>query len=99
MRFNRVTMFCALAVCLCGCNAGTRYPQLDPYNNVAPPGTVVPPNARNRTWLQQAEQRQAVQFDPYPDDDIGPKVDGGRPPGYGQQLPEAVRSRWVRPGP
>ena len=92
----RGAMLVLLACSFFGCNSGTRYPQLDPYNNVAPPGTVVPPNARNRAWLEKAERDQAVRFDPYPDNDIGPKVDGGRPPGYGQQLPETVRSRWVQ---
>ncbi len=55
---------------------------------------------RYPTWdpsgnLQQ-QRNQAVRYDPYPDNDIGPKVDGGRPPSYSQQLPETVRARWTQ---
>jgi len=55
---------------------------------------------RYPTWepqgnLQQ-QRNQAVRYDPYIDNDIGPKVDGGRPRDYGQQLPEPVRARWTK---
>ncbi|MDZ4819938.1 MAG: hypothetical protein SGJ20_13290 [Planctomycetota bacterium] len=30
----------------------------------------------------QQQQLNATQFDPYPEDALGPAVDGGRPPGY-----------------
>lgn len=42
------------------------------------------------------QQRQAVRFDPYPDNDIGPPVVGGRPPSYSTQPPEVTRARWTR---
>lgn len=92
MPFYRGALFCLLASGFAGCNAGTTYPKLDPYANMGlPPGQRTSPAA-----LSERERQQAVRFDPYPDNDIGPEVDGGRPPGYGQQLPETVRSRWVR---
>ena len=43
-------------------------------------------------WLQR---RQVQRFDPYPDNDIAPSVEGGRPPDFGQQLNETQRARWV----
>lgn len=92
----RSTLFCTLTVCLFGCNTGTRYPKLDPFSNMAPPGTIVNPNARSNTALINEERNQAVRYDPFPDNDIGPEIDGGRPRDYGQQLPETVRGRWTR---
>ncbi len=47
-------------------------------------------------WLQR---RQLQRFDPYPDENIGPEVEGGRPPDFGQQRSEAAQSRWVLPNP
>ncbi len=89
----RGAMLCLLTCSFFGCNTGTRYPRFDPAANVG-----LPPNA-SRDDVLERERQQAVRFDPYPDNDIGPKIDGGRPIGYGQQLPEAVRGRWVRQGP
>lgn len=46
------------------------------------------------------QQHRAQQFDPYPDTDIGPSVEGGRPDGYSAPAPEAVRghtNRWSMP--
>jgi len=40
------------------------------------------------------QRQRAQRFDPYPDDDIGPPIAGGRPPGYTEQNPEVTRSRW-----
>lgn len=88
----RGAMLCLLACGLFGCNSGTRYPKLDPYANMGmTPGPKVTPDE-----LLKKERMQAIRFDPYPDNDIGPKIDGGRPIGYGQQLPETVRSRWTQ---
>ncbi len=42
----------------------------------------------------QSQQRRAERFDPYVDNDIGPAVLGGRPPGYEEPIPETQRSRW-----
>ena len=41
------------------------------------------------------QQRQAHQFDPYPDDSIGPRNDGPRPRDFIKPPPEPVRARWV----
>jgi hypothetical protein len=92
MQTARFMMYWMLAIAISGCNSGTRYPRLDPYENMGlPPG----PNSSPATLLQR-ERNQAVRFDPYLDNDIGPEVDGGRPRDYGQQLPETVRSRWIQ---
>lgn len=46
------------------------------------------------------QQRRAVRFDPYPQDDIGPYLfreplmDGSRPRDYNEPVPEIRRSRW-----
>ncbi|OHB81850.1 MAG: hypothetical protein A2W31_07055 [Planctomycetes bacterium RBG_16_64_10] len=39
------------------------------------------------------QQRQAVRFDPYPENDLGPPVVGGRPLGFTQPPAEPVRAR------
>ena len=36
---------------------------------------------------------QAQAAGPYPDPDLGPKIDGGRPRDYREPLPEPVRNR------
>jgi len=43
------------------------------------------------------QRQQAVQFDPYPDQDAGPRVDGGRPLDYDRQIPPVERSRFYQP--
>ncbi|MFN8742668.1 MAG: hypothetical protein ACK5YR_22265 [Pirellula sp.] len=42
---------------------------------------------------QERQKARAVYFDPYPQNDIGPPVVGGRPPGFGSPLPEAKRNK------
>jgi hypothetical protein len=44
-------------------------------------------------WFQR---RNAVQFDPYPDQDAGPAIEGGRPLDYNRQIPEVERSRFYQ---
>lgn len=58
--------------------------------------SIAPPNLFNPgpTWLQR---QKAVQFDPYPDQDAGPEVQGGRPLDYDRQIPEVERSRFFMP--
>lgn len=54
--------------------------------------SVAPP-----TWFAGTAQQQrarAQQFDPYPESDTGPAVDGGRPLEYQRALPETSRARW-----
>ncbi|MBX9789309.1 MAG: hypothetical protein K2Y37_10370 [Pirellulales bacterium] len=43
----------------------------------------------------QIQRERATQFDPYPDQDMGPEVVGGRPLDYNRQIPEVERSRFV----
>ncbi len=45
---------------------------------------------------QQHQQYKATLHDPYPDNDAGPTVDGGRPMEFQKPLAEPVRSRWLR---
>ena len=44
----------------------------------------------------QSQRSWATLHDPYPSNDIGPAVVGGRPPGFEKQQPEPVRSRYLR---
>jgi hypothetical protein len=46
------------------------------------------------------QQHQAQQFDPYPETNIGPRVDGGRPDGYTAPVAEPYRghpNQWTQP--
>jgi hypothetical protein len=59
-------------------------------------------------WLApgpaRSQQRRAVRFDPYMQDDVGPYllrlplVDGGRPRDYAEPVPEVRRARWWAAG-
>lgn len=48
----------------------------------APPGTI------------QQQRARATLHDPYPDQDLGPEVVGGRPREFANQMPEPVRQRY-----
>jgi len=54
------------------------------------------------SWLRPGpapyQQRMAERFDPYPDNQMGPMVDGGRPREYEKPSPEPSRARWPVPG-
>ena len=39
------------------------------------------------------QRTEAIYHDPYPLDDVGPEIVGGRPRGYQRPVPEAVRGR------
>ena len=41
----------------------------------------------------EQQRLRALVHDPYPDPDMGPKIDGGRPREFQQPLPEPVRNR------
>jgi hypothetical protein len=41
------------------------------------------------------QRHSAVLHDPYPDPDVAPQVDGGRPREYQRPPPEPVRNRWL----
>ena len=46
------------------------------------------------------QQHQAQQFDPYPETNIGPSVEGGRPEGFTAPVAEPYRGRtnqWTQP--
>jgi hypothetical protein len=43
------------------------------------------------------QRHNAEQFDPYPPNDTGPEIVGGRPPDYAVQVPEVERSRQGMP--
>jgi hypothetical protein len=53
--------------------------------------TVVKPTLCNPGWAQQQRAR-AVQFDPYPQNDVGPEIVGGRPPDYAVPPNEVERA-------
>jgi hypothetical protein len=42
------------------------------------------------------QRADAVVFDPYPLDDVGPPIVGGRPLGYQRPVPEVTRGRMYR---
>jgi hypothetical protein len=54
-------------------------------------------------WLRpgnaQQQQMQATRFDPYPENEPGPKMVGVRPQGYENPVPEVDRARWPKPCP
>ena len=43
----------------------------------------------------ELQRERATQFDPYPDQDMGPEVVGGRPLDYNRRIPEVERSRFT----
>jgi hypothetical protein len=52
---------------------------------------------RIQNWRPLSVQRRQIQrFDPYPDNDIAPVMEGVRPPDFQQQVMEPVRSRWYQ---
>jgi hypothetical protein len=40
-------------------------------------------------------QAQAERFDPYPENEPGPRVEGSRPRDYQKPIPEVDRARWT----
>jgi hypothetical protein len=51
------------------------------HPRLAHPGTI------------EQQRLRATIHDPYPDPDLGPRIDGGRPRDYQNPLPEPVRNR------
>ena len=43
----------------------------------------------------ESQQARAIQFDPYPENEPGPKVVGGRPMDYEKPPAEVFRARWL----
>jgi hypothetical protein len=42
----------------------------------------------------QVQEARAIRYDPYPEPDIGPNVEGVRPRSYDKPLAETERGRW-----
>jgi hypothetical protein len=59
------------------------------------------PDFRTPNWRSPGpayyQQFHAVRHDPYPQDDLGPEIVGGRPRGYQKPPPEVTRARQDRP--
>ena len=81
MRTAKLGLLVAMMSTACGCLR-------DPY--MGKPQLFEPGSG----LLQQV---RAQRFDPYPDVNIGPRVDGGRPDEYTQPSPEAVRGTQKNP--
>jgi hypothetical protein len=45
----------------------------------------------------QQQQTRAIRYDPYPENEPGPKLTGVRPREYDKPIPEVDRSRWQMP--
>ena len=43
---------------------------------------------------EEVQRRRALQYDPYPEAEIGPSADGLRPRDYDKPPPEPSRARW-----
>ena len=53
------------------------------------------------TWYNSPpgyQERQIQRFDPYPDNDIGPEMEGVRPRDFAVPIAEPARARWLRGG-
>lgn len=53
------------------------------------------------TWYNaspQFHEAQIQRFDPYPDNDIGPEMEGVRPPDFQTPVSIPARSRWLTGG-
>jgi hypothetical protein len=63
----------------------------------------VPPPRLHSPGPAFFQRQQAAQFDPYPEEDVGPQVVGGRPQGFEEPPPEPLRARrvpqWMQWGP
>jgi hypothetical protein len=82
----RWRLFAALlACCFAGCT-----PEVHRYKRF--------PDFSNPGWAQQ-QRNDAVAHDPYPVDDAGPEIVGGRPREYQRPLNEVERARLNAPPP
>jgi hypothetical protein len=45
------------------------------------------------------QQRNAIRYDPYPENEAGPRLTGVRPREYDRPIPEVDRSRWQNATP
>lgn len=87
---RRLPLTVLVVICLCCGSMGG-------CSSLGRPDWLAPGPARN-------QQRRAVRFDPYMQDDVGPYllrlplVDGGRPRDYAEPVPEVRRARWWAAG-
>ena len=57
------------------------------------PGTAKPQLFSPFGYSTKAQRVEAQRYDPYPETNIGPTVEGGRPDGYTAPPPESQRGR------
>ncbi|MCE9605957.1 MAG: membrane or secreted protein [Planctomycetia bacterium] len=77
-RVEKFVLLVALVLSVAGCRGN---PQFGTPKLLEPAGS------------ETYQQTRAQRFDPYPDTNIGPNVEGGRPEGYTQPPPEPARGR------
>jgi hypothetical protein len=75
---NKIPSFGLLALIIIG---------LAGCQSTSPPSLTHPGSAK-------AQQNQAVRFDPYPENEMGPAMVGVRPRAYENPIPEPARARW-----
>jgi hypothetical protein len=82
----RIGLALAALVITVGCNtpAGMAWRQ-----------RIVPPRIF-RSETVEYQRSEAQQFDPYPQDELGPSVVGGRPPDFQEPPADPSRGRWMR---
>jgi hypothetical protein len=84
-RFQRLVVVAVAAACCTGCT-----PEVHRYKRF--------PDFSHPGWAQQ-QRNDAVAHDPYPVDDAGPEIVGGRPREYQRPLNEVERARLTAPPP
>jgi hypothetical protein len=57
-------------------------------------GCALPPPQFSAPGPAVYQQKRAQLFDPYPENDVGPPVVGGRPQSYENPIAEPSRARW-----
>jgi hypothetical protein len=85
-RFN----VCSLIAVLCAAGMAGCTPEVHNYIRF--------PNLFHPGWAPQ-QRAEALEHDPYPLDDMGPEVVGGRPREYQRPIPEVERARQGAPPP
>jgi hypothetical protein len=83
--FQRLVVVAVAAACYTGCT-----PEVHRYKRF--------PDFFHPGWAQQ-QRNDAVAHDPYPLDDVGPEIVGGRPREYQRPLNEVERARMKAPPP
>jgi hypothetical protein len=55
---------------------------------------IAPPNW-GHPGSAAVQQKRALRYDPYPENEPGPSIEGTRPREYANPPPEASRARWT----